>query len=167
MARDIQPQVKKPACANLPLEIRNRPLYVTDAITNQLESLTMAYNVAVIIGSLRKDSFTRKVFNAAAKLAPASLKFEVVEIGNLPIFNQDTEAGDAAVKAFRDKIAAADAVLFATPEHNRSVPAALKNALDWVPVRGARASGAASPQPSSRPRSATSPASAPTTTCAR
>lgn len=91
----------------------------------------MAYNVAVIIGSLRKDSFTRKVFNAASKLAPADLKFEVIDTGNLPLFNQDTEAGDAAVKTFRDKIATADAVLFATPEHNRSVPAALKNALDW------------------------------------
>jgi len=92
----------------------------------------MAYNVAVLVGSLRKDSFTRKVVNAAIKLASADLKFETVEIGNLPLFNQDTEAGDAAVKAFRDKIAAADAVLFATPEHNRSVPAALKNALDWA-----------------------------------
>jgi chromate reductase len=92
----------------------------------------MAYNVAVIIGSLRKDSFTRKLVNAATKLAPTNLKFEIVDIGNLPVFNQDTEAGDAAVKTFRDKIAAADAVLFATPEHNRSVPAALKNALDWA-----------------------------------
>jgi len=92
----------------------------------------MAYNVAVIIGSLRKDSFTRKVFTAASKLAPADLKFEIIEIGNLPLYNQDTEAGDAAVKTFRDKIAAADAVLFATPEHNRSIPAALKNALDWA-----------------------------------
>ncbi len=91
----------------------------------------MAYNVAIIIGSLRKDSFTRKLVNAAIKLAPANLKFETVEIGDLPLFNQDTEAGNAAVKTFRDKIAAADAVLFATPEHNRSVPAALKNALDW------------------------------------
>jgi chromate reductase len=90
----------------------------------------MAYNVALIIGSLRKDSFTRKLVNAAIKLAPAELKFETVEIGNLPLFNQDTEAGDAHVKAFRDKIGAADAVLFATPEHNRSFPAALKNALD-------------------------------------
>ncbi|MBK8772037.1 MAG: NAD(P)H-dependent oxidoreductase [Rhizobiales bacterium] len=95
-----------------------------------MESI-MPYKVAIIVGSLRKDSFTRKVVNAAIKLAPANLKFETVEIGNLPLFNQDTEAGDAAVKTFRDKIGAADAVLFATPEHNRSVPSALKNALDW------------------------------------
>ena len=91
----------------------------------------MPYKVAIIVGSLRKDSFTRKVVNAAIKLAPSNLKFETVEIGNLPLFNQDTEAGDDAVKTFRDKIGAADAVLFATPEHNRSVPSALKNALDW------------------------------------
>ncbi|MFO1034644.1 MAG: NADPH-dependent FMN reductase [Hyphomicrobiales bacterium] len=91
----------------------------------------MAYHVAVIVGSLRKDSFTRALVNAAIKLAPADLKFETVEIGALPLFNQDIEAGDAAVKSFRDKIGAADAVLFATPEHNRSFPAAIKNALDW------------------------------------
>lgn len=91
----------------------------------------MPYRVAVIVGSLRKDSFTRKVVTSAISLAPKNLRFEFVEIGNLPLFNQDNEKNDTpVVRAFKDKIAAADAVLFATPEHNRSIPSALKNALD-------------------------------------
>jgi chromate reductase len=91
----------------------------------------MSFTVAVVVGSLRKDSFTRKVAKAATALAPADLKFEFVEIGNLPLYNQDNEANDTAeVKAFKDKIGAADAVLFATPEYNRSIPGVLKNALD-------------------------------------
>lgn len=89
------------------------------------------YDVAVIVGSLRKDSINRKVANALIELAPASLRLAHVEIGGLPIYNQDTdEAPPAEWTAFRERIRAADAVLFVTPEHNRSVPAALKNALD-------------------------------------
>jgi chromate reductase, NAD(P)H dehydrogenase (quinone) len=89
------------------------------------------YDVAVIVGSLRKDSINRKVANALAELAPASLKLSIVDIGGLPLYNQDSDANPpAAWIAFRDRIKAADAVLFVTPEHNRSVPAALKNALD-------------------------------------
>jgi chromate reductase len=88
-------------------------------------------NVAVIVGSLRKDSINRKVANALAELAPSGLKLGIVEIGHLPIYNQDADENPpAAWAAFRDRIRAADAVLFVTPEHNRSVPAALKNALD-------------------------------------
>lgn len=88
-------------------------------------------HVAVIVGSLRRDSFNRKVANALAKLAPASLKLEIVEIGQLPLYNQDQDENPpASWTAFRQRIRAADAVLFVTPEHNRSVPAALKNALD-------------------------------------
>jgi chromate reductase len=88
-------------------------------------------NVAVIVGSLRKDSINRKVANALAELAPSGLKLSIVEIGHLPIYNQDgDEDPPAAWTAFRDRIRVADAVLFITPEHNRSVPAALKNALD-------------------------------------
>ncbi len=87
--------------------------------------------VAVIVGSLRKDSINRKVANALAELAPAALKLGIVEIGHLPIYNQDgDENPPAAWTQFRERISAADAVLFVTPEHNRSVPAALKNALD-------------------------------------
>src|SRR3954468_5169993 len=88
-------------------------------------------DVAVIVGSLRKDSINRKVANALAEVAPAALKLGIVEIGNLPIYNQDGEENQPAeCTAFRERIKAADAVLFVTPEHNRSVPAALKNAID-------------------------------------
>jgi chromate reductase, NAD(P)H dehydrogenase (quinone) len=88
-------------------------------------------DVAVIVGSLRKDSINRKVANALAELAPSPLKLRFVDIGQLPLYNQDDDASPpAAWTAFRDQIKAADAVLFVTPEHNRSLPAALKNALD-------------------------------------
>jgi chromate reductase, NAD(P)H dehydrogenase (quinone) len=88
-------------------------------------------DVAVIVGSLRKDSINRKVANALAELAPSPLKLRFVDIGQLPLYNQDDDANPpAAWIAFRDQIKAADAVLFVTPEHNRSLPAALKNALD-------------------------------------
>ena len=79
----------------------------------------------------RKGSINRQVAVALAELAPAALKLAVVEIAHLPIYNQDDDANPPAVwTQFRDGIRAADAVLFVTPEHNRSVPAALKNALD-------------------------------------
>lgn len=88
-------------------------------------------DVAVIVGSLRKDSINRKVACAIAELAPASLKLSIIEIGHLPIYNQDgDENPPSAWTQFRDRIRSADGVLFVTPEHNRSVPAALKNALD-------------------------------------
>lgn len=88
-------------------------------------------DVAVIVGSLRKDSINRKVASALAELAPQGLRLGIVEIGHLPIYNQDLEDRPPAEwTAFRERIRAADAVLFVTPEHNRSVPAALKNAID-------------------------------------
>jgi chromate reductase len=88
-------------------------------------------DVAVFVGSLRKDSINRKVANALVGLAPPSLKLSIVDIGQLPLYNQDAdEQPPAAWTAFRERLRAADAVLFVTPEHNRSVPAALKNALD-------------------------------------
>jgi len=89
-------------------------------------------NIAVIIGSLREESFSRKMAHALAALAPASLKLQIIEIGPLPLYNQDLDGVDppAAWVSFRERIKASDAVLFVTPEHNRSVPAALKNALD-------------------------------------
>ena len=89
------------------------------------------YDVAVIVGSLRKDSVNRKVARALAELAPAELKLSIVEIGQLPLYNQDGDENPPPEwTAFRERIKAADAVLFVTPEHNRSMPAALKNALD-------------------------------------
>ena len=88
-------------------------------------------DVAVIVGSLRKDSINRKVANALAELAPQELRLSIVEIGQLPLYNQDVDDQPPAEwTAFRERIRAADAVLFVTPEHNRSVPAALKNAID-------------------------------------
>jgi len=89
------------------------------------------YDVAVIVGSLRKDSINRKVANAIAELAPESLKFSIIEVGQLPLYNQDLDENPpAAWKEFRERIRSADAVLFVTPEYNRSIPGALKNALD-------------------------------------
>jgi chromate reductase, NAD(P)H dehydrogenase (quinone) len=90
-------------------------------------------DVAVFVGSLRKDSFNRKIAKALAELAPPSLKLEIVEIGQLPFYNQDDDAGSKVPQlwaAFRQRVKAADAVLFVTPEYNRSVPAVLKNAID-------------------------------------
>ncbi len=90
-------------------------------------------NVAVLVGSLRKDSFNRKLANALVGIVPAALKLEIVEIGALPHYNQDDDAPGKvppAWQAFRDRIKAADAVLFVTPEYNRSVPGVLKNAID-------------------------------------
>src|SRR3954451_1634337 len=88
-------------------------------------------DIAVIVGSLRKESLNRKVAHAVAELAPANLKLSIIEIGQLPLYNEDMdETPPAQWTEFRDRIKAADAVLFVTPEYNRSVPAALKNALD-------------------------------------
>jgi chromate reductase len=88
-------------------------------------------NVCVLVGSLRKASFNRTLANALISLAPPSLKLEVIEIGQLPLYNEDLDIGPpASWTAFRQRVKDTDAVLFVTPEYNRSVPAALKNALD-------------------------------------
>lgn len=87
--------------------------------------------IAVLVGSLRKDSINRKVATALCELAPHSLKPKIIEIGDLPLYNQDQDANPPAPwTAFRQRIKAADAILFVTPEYNRSVPAPLKNAID-------------------------------------
>ena len=89
-------------------------------------------NVCVLVGSLRKASFNGMLANTLISLAPSSMKFDVVEIGQLPFYNEDIETAAPPTQwiAFRQRIKAADAVLFVTPEYNRSVPAVLKNALD-------------------------------------
>jgi len=88
-------------------------------------------DVAVLVGSLRKESFTRKVAKALIALAPPSLKLEIVEIGQLPLYNQDDESHPPpASAAFKARVRKADGVLFLTPEYNRSVPGVLKNAID-------------------------------------
>ena len=93
--------------------------------------MSQTRNVAVLVGSLRKDSFNRKMAHVLAALAPASLKLEIVEISELSLYNQDLDpTPPASWVTFRGRINAADAVLFVTPEYNRSVPGVLKNAID-------------------------------------
>jgi chromate reductase len=89
-------------------------------------------DVAVLIGSLRKESLNRKVARALIELAAPGLKLEIVEIGQLPFYNHDLETANPPVEwiGFRDRIRPAHAVLFVTPEYNRSVPGVLKNAID-------------------------------------
>ncbi|MHA4868300.1 NADPH-dependent FMN reductase [Duganella sp. PWIR1] len=93
-----------------------------------------AKKIAVVIGSLRKDSINRKFAHEVIALAPPSLALDIIEIGELAIYNQDLEENGAvapqAWTQFRDRIKEYDGVLFFTPEYNRSTPAALKNALD-------------------------------------
>jgi chromate reductase, NAD(P)H dehydrogenase (quinone) len=95
-------------------------------------AMDRSMNVCVVVGSLRKASFNGMLANALISLAPSSMKLETVEIGQLPFYNQDLEIEPPPAQwtAFRRRIKAADAVLFVTPEYNRSVPAVLKNALD-------------------------------------
>ena len=89
------------------------------------------YDVVVIAGSLRKESFTLKIANALAKLAPATLKLNVVTLHDISFFNQDLEAAPPADwLAFREKLQKSNGVLLVTPEYNRSIPGVLKNAID-------------------------------------
>lgn len=89
------------------------------------------YNIAVIVGSLRRDSFNRKLAHAMIKLAPAEFSFNEVTLGDLPLYNQDDDGNPAeAVKRLKAEITAAHGLLFVTPEYNRSIPGVLKNALD-------------------------------------
>lgn len=90
------------------------------------------FDIAVVVGSLRRESVNRKAAEALTRLAPENLAFEFVEIGDLPHYNEDVEEAGAPASwsRFRERISAADAVLFVTPEYNRSVPGALKNAID-------------------------------------
>ncbi len=89
------------------------------------------YRIAVVVGSLRKESFNRKFAKALVKLAPAEFTFDMPEIGDLPLYNQDDDAhpSEQAQRLKRD-VSAAQGLLFVTPEYNRSIPGVLKNALD-------------------------------------
>jgi chromate reductase, NAD(P)H dehydrogenase (quinone) len=88
--------------------------------------------VGVIVGSLRQGAYSRLVARSLFDLAPASLKLSELEIGTLPFYNQDLETDNppAAWTKFRQQVIASDAILFVTPEYNRSMPGAVKNALD-------------------------------------
>jgi chromate reductase len=93
--------------------------------------MSVVRDIAVFVGSLRKESINRKLANALAELAPSSLKLTIVEIGQLPLYNQDDDQNPPLTYTeFRARVKTADGVLFVTPEYNRSVPGVLKNALD-------------------------------------
>jgi chromate reductase, NAD(P)H dehydrogenase (quinone) len=90
-------------------------------------------NVAIVVGSNRRESINRKLALGLAKLAEGKLAARIVQIDDLPIYNQDLENPlPASVQRLKGEIDRADAVLFVTPEHNRSIPAVLKNAIDWA-----------------------------------
>jgi chromate reductase, NAD(P)H dehydrogenase (quinone) len=87
--------------------------------------------IAVFVGSLRTESFNRKMAKALIGLAPETLSLQIIEIGGLPFYNQDIEENPpAAWTEFRNRVRPFDGLLFVTPEYNRSIPAALKNAID-------------------------------------
>jgi len=89
------------------------------------------YQIAVVVGSLRRDSFNRKLADAVIALAPPELSFKHLRIDDLPLYNQDDDGNQAdAVKRLKSEITASQGVIFATPEYNRSVPGVLKNAID-------------------------------------
>ncbi len=94
--------------------------------------MTAQLEIAVLVGSLRNESFSRKVAKALIALAPTSLNPAIVEIGRLPLYNQDMDTASPPQEwsAFRDRIRPVQGVLFVTPEYNRSVPGVLKNAID-------------------------------------
>jgi chromate reductase len=89
------------------------------------------YQIAVIVGSLRRESFNRRLATAIVKLAPPEFSFQPVRIDDLPLYNQDDDADQApVVKRLKGEISAAHGLLFVTPEYNRSIPGVLKNAID-------------------------------------
>ncbi|MBO1072992.1 NADPH-dependent FMN reductase [Roseomonas marmotae] len=87
--------------------------------------------VAVLVGSLHADSINRKLAQALAKLAAPEMEFRFVDYGDLPLYRQDIETSSPEADRMRAQVKAADAVLFISPEYNRSIPGALKNAIDW------------------------------------
>ena len=88
-------------------------------------------NIAILVGSLRRDSFNAKLATAVTKLAPADVTFRTLRIGDLPLYNQDDDTDQAApVRRLKSEISAAQGLLFVTPEYNRSIPGVLKNAID-------------------------------------
>lgn len=87
--------------------------------------------IGVVVGSLRKESYSRKIANNVVKLFPEGYETEFIEIGNLPLYNEEYDGNSPEeYVSFRETVSGVDAVLFVTPEYNRSVPGVLKNALD-------------------------------------
>lgn len=96
-------------------------------------SMTTPLRIVGFAGSLRTQSLNKALLRAAAALAPADMTVTILDIGNLPLFNQDLElALPESVRAFKDAVQSADAILIATPEYNYSIPGVLKNAIDWL-----------------------------------
>ena len=90
------------------------------------------YTVAIVVGSLRKESINKKLARALEKIGNPNLKFKTIPIDDIPLYNGDLESNlPQPVVQFKQAIADADAVLFVTPEYNRSIPGVLKNVLDW------------------------------------
>lgn len=90
------------------------------------------HRVGIIVGSLSRQSINRRLANALIGLAPPTLEFIDAPIGDLPLYNYDLDnEPPEAVRIFKDRVSGADALLFVTPEYNRSIPGALKNAIDW------------------------------------
>ncbi len=91
------------------------------------------FKLVGICGSLRKESFNMAVLNTVSELLPKDVDFEILEIGSIPLYNQDDEANmPAAVLSLKKSLEDADAILIATPEYNRSITGVLKNAIDWA-----------------------------------
>jgi chromate reductase len=92
----------------------------------------MALKIAVVVGSLRRDSFNKQLAHALVSLAPGDFSFDFLDIGSLPLYSQDYDHDfPESARAFKQKIADANGLLIVTPEYNRSIPGVLKNALDW------------------------------------
>jgi chromate reductase, NAD(P)H dehydrogenase (quinone) len=104
------------------------------------------YPIAVVVGSLRRESLNRKLATAIVKLAPPEFSFEQVQIGDLPLYNQDDDTNQAeSVKRLKAEIEASRGLLFVTPEYNRSTPGVLKNAIDHASRPHGRSSWAGKP----------------------
>src|SRR5262245_3389511 len=119
--------------SNVPSCLRRLGIYLALVSNHNQGRLAMAkVKIAVIVGSNRRESINGKLAHALAKLDSDQAEFNFVSIGDLPLYNQDLEGElPRGVVRFKVEIAAADGLLFVTPEHNRSIPALLKNAIDW------------------------------------
>jgi chromate reductase, NAD(P)H dehydrogenase (quinone) len=119
-------------CAGQPDTVHRPPYIPAVSGHSRTQESMAARDVIVLVGSLRRESITRKVANALFGVAPKSLALEIVPIGDLPLYNQDDETATppAPWTTFRQRVQRADAVIFTTPEYNRSVPGVLKNAID-------------------------------------
>jgi chromate reductase len=106
------------------------------------------YTVGYFVGSLSRRSINRTLSKALIRLAPRELEFNEIPIADLPLYNHDLDEDyPPEARALKDAVAGSDAIMFVTPEYNRSIPGALKNAIDWASRRGARTRSTASRAP--------------------